>query len=439
MDLYSLEAEKGVLGALMADNDAWHSIHGKIVVSDFHGQNHRLIFDSIAACQSADKQLDAIVLDEWLSARYPEHDYGGLAYLATMQHDAAKRLIVGYAEIVREKAQRRKLIALLNESRRSIAENPLPVADQIGELQERVESINSRNVGESKSFAELIRGAVEYIDEMHERKHQGGLAGIPTGLPELDRRIAGIRSKKLIVIGARPSVGKTVLAQQIALHAASKGHSVGVMSLEMSEEELAIRAFAHEFRLNGSKLTFGDEAELGQLAARMGEKSIKNYRIQTDVDTYDLGGIVARISEWKRKHQVELVVVDHIGLIETQHSGNTNDRLGLISRTLKKIAKRLDIAIVAVSQLGRAAEREKRRPQLSDLRDSGNVEQDADICIFLHVDADQAQQSAPLMDIGLLKNRQGRKGWVRKGRSDQPVFKFDGATQTISELGQYDR
>jgi replicative DNA helicase len=293
----------------------------------------------------------------------------------------------------------------------------------------RLESVTATNSGGSLSFSEAFAKALEYIDDSAEAKRKGGVVGVPTGLPEIDARTGGLQQRRLIILAARPSIGKTMLANQIALMAASKGFPVGICSLEMGAEELTIRAMANRYRLNASALSFGDEGELTKLSRAIGDKSIADLPIHLDTDTTSLGGIQARLSEWKRQHDISLGIVDHIGLVEGGDNKSRNDWLGTVSRTLKVTAKRLNIPILAVSQLNRTVEKEKRRPVLSDLRDSGNVEQDCDIALFLHVEPDAVPGvNGTPMEIGLLKNRMGRRGWINER------FAFDGRTQTIREV-----
>ncbi len=209
-----------------------------------------------------------------------------------------------------------------------------------------------------------------------------------------------------------------------------------MLSLEMSADELAQRAFAVECGVDIGRLGRAETDALEAVNMALETRRIHHWPLHTDCDTYHLAGIIARAAEWKRAHGIELLVVDHIGLVEVPGTQSANERLSAVSRELKKLAKRLDLAVLAVSQLNRNVEREKRRPMLADLRDSGSIEQDADVCIFLHVDADQDPQPVKPIDIGLLKHRYGQKGWlIRAGES---LFEFNGPLQQIREISPYD-
>ncbi len=429
-NLESVPAERSVLGGLMLDNGTWEVLSGMLAESDFSNSKHRLIFQAIASLAEKGRPFDVVTMAETLDAQQFLERAGGLPYLGMIAKDTPSAAnICAYAEIVQDYARRRRLREVFARAYEKTAVPDVDLDSLIGDVVSRTEAIIASGAGISLGFAEASKKALEYIDELADTRGKGGLVGVPTGISAIDDRTGGLQRKRLVVLAARPSIGKTTFASQIAIHAALKGLPVGIISLEMGTEELVLRTWAHVYGLNVSGLSFGDESELTRLMGAMKQRSISDMPIHIDTDTYSLGSIVARLTEWKHQHGIALGIVDHIGLIEGGDSKTRNDWLGTVSRTLKITAKRLDMPIIGVSQLNRSVEREKRKPVLADLRDSGNVEQDADICIFLHVEGDPPRQPSGIpMEIGLLKNRMGRRGWL------QEKFVFDGRTQRIREL-----
>jgi replicative DNA helicase len=200
-----------------------------------------------------------------------------------------------------------------------------------------------------------------------------------------------------------------------------------MVHLEMTSEEMGIRAMAHTYQVNMSALSRGDGETLKELGGKTAQNPMDDLPIYIDDSTFGLSGILARMAEWKRKHDIGLVILDHIGLVEAPGDSD-NVRISKISKALKRAAKRLDVGMMVLSQLNRAMERENRKPQLSDLRDSGSLEQDCDAALFIHADLQSADAKTTLCTMGLLKNRMGRKGWI------PAEFEFDGAKQTFKEL-----
>lgn len=422
----SLPAEQSVLGGLLLAPDAWSEITGIVQEDDFTTPGHRLIFRAAAQLTKAGKPSDAVTLGEQLERNGELNGAGGLAYLSTLANETPSAANVrAYAEIVADCARRRRVREILADAARR-AEAVDDLADLLGAVMPQIEGIATQGTAAALSFAEAWTLAIDAMDDAAQTR--GGIAGVPTGIPAIDQRTGGLLPRRLIVLAARPSIGKTALAQQIALHAASHGHPVGILSLEMSAEELAQRSMANVYGLNLSRLTFGDDGELRKLSRAASDRPITDLPIHLDTDTYSLGGIEARISEWRRKHGIKLAIVDHIGLIDGGEGSTRNEHLGKITRRLKITAKRLEIPVLAVSQLSRNVERDKRRPVLADLRDSGSIEQDADIAIFLHVDPEEKSTHGIPLHIGLLKNRTGVKGWLPE------QFIFNGGSQRISEL-----
>lgn len=409
--------EGSVLGCLVIDPEGYQRIAGLLVVSDFSTSEGREIFNAIRKESDKSDKYNLITLAD----QYP-HLQTSIFTLA--QNTPSVANLEQYARALREKSQKRRVTEILGQA---IDELKNPRADILAAsaaMNAEIDSVLSRSMGTSMSCVEILRSSIESIEKASLARSKKTVAGIPSGLSEIDDRTGGFLTPQLVVVAARPSIGKTALSNQIALHASLQGHGVGICSLEMGVDELGTRMLANHYKLNGSALTFGIESAIQRMGEVMNQTPMPDLPLWVDCDTYSLGGVVARLGEWKRKHNIGLGIIDHIGLVEVD-AQSVNERLGLISRTLKKTAKQLGIPIIAVSQLNRAVEREKRRPVLADLRDSGSIEQDADIAIFLHVAADQEGHREMEMEIGLLKNRRGRKGWLPK-----PLI-FNGATQTF--------
>ncbi len=427
----SIESEQSVLGGLMLENAAWDQIGNLVSASDFSSTKHQVIFETLCAMSVQGLPCDVVTVMEAMKKAGTLEQAGGLAYLGQLAKDTPSTAnIKAYAKIVREYANRRRLVKLCEEAvTASRNEDSKHVAAQ---LATGIEQISLSNMGEAKSFGEVIRAAFGSIEEALERRSKGGLAGVPWGIPALDHKTGGLCAPRLIGIAARPSIGKTAMANQVALYAASHGHPGLMMSLEMDDAELGTRAISHKCRKHFSKLAFGDQSEIDGIGLITGDKGLADLKLWVDDNTFTLDGIVSRISEYRRKHKIQFAIIDYLGLIEVEGSFGTNDeRIGHATRTLKKLCKRLDMPIVILIQLNRGMEKENRKPRLSDLRDSGNIEQDLDVALFLHAAPDQ-DTSATMVQLGLLKNRNGRKGWLLE------KFEFDGQYQTFRELSDYD-
>ncbi len=425
-ELYTVDAEQAVLGGLMLDNDAWERLAGRISEADFFSRDHRFIFRAIAHLAGDDQPRDAVTIAEHLDNSGDLEKLGGMGYLATLASNIPSAAnIETHARIVRDRSERRRIAENLREMLDTLP-SAESASEALADAQARLEAIAVASNGKAANWSTVLQAGLEAIDEAAARRQRGGTVGVPTGLPTLDARTGGIHGPRLWVAAARPSIGKSALTLQIALHAASRGHRAGILSLEMGIDEIAQRALANRLGLNLTKLAQGHDQEL--TAAAKGSGKLSKFGLFIDDDSYTLGAIVSRITEWRRRESIDFAIVDHIGLIEGEETASRVDHLGKVSRTLKKLAKRLDMPIVAVSQLNRGVEKEKRLPKLSDLRDSGNIEQDADICLFLHCEEADEERPEKRMKVGLLKNRGGVRGWLPRD------FIFEGRTQRFREL-----
>ena len=424
---YSLEAEQALLGGLLLNNRVWHEVGQRLAEEDFYRRDHQLIYRAIGELLLHGEPADFVTVSEHLRQRELLDEAGGLAYIATLSVDTAgSSNAAAYAAIVHERALLRGLIAA-GQDIAGLGYSPGALAPDalLDEAQSRLTRIARTRQVRARSFAEIIEVADQAISLAQHKREAGIDGGVPSGIACLDARTGGWQPDNLIVIAGRPGLGKTALLNQIAVHAARRGHPGLILSLEMGPETLGIRAMASAAGVNVSALMRGYREP--HEAAAQAAVELSGLPLHVDTDTYSLGGICAQIGQYKRTHDIQWAAVDHIGLIEVEGYNTRNEQIGAITRTLKKLAKRLQIPVIALSQLNRGVEKDRRRPTLADLRDSGNIEQDADACLFLHSEAED-NQATLTMELGLLKNRGGRKGWIGRRIS------FNGATQTFQEL-----
>jgi len=422
--LWDQAAERSVVGALIADDRCIESVAAIVQPEDFRYAPHREIFAQALSLHAQGEPVDIVTLGG--AVRKAGH-VPLLAEIAVDVPGAAN--VDAYARVVADWSRRRSVVSACQKA--IDGADRINSGELVADLASRLESASERTIGESLDWHGVMNRMVAEIERSAEETGDG-VTGVRTQIPMLDRALGGLCPQRLIVLAARPSIGKTALANQIAVNAARNGVPGGICSLEMGEAELGARAMAYHCQANFTRLLRGRDDALGAMVRGMRESNPRVWPLHLDTSTYELAGIEARITSWKRQHGIRFAIVDHIGLIEVEGNVSTYDRVSLVSRRLKKLAKRLDIAIIAVCQLNRGPEKERRRPTLGDLRDSGNVEQDIDIGVFLHVDpADIEAQPVPVQ-IGFLKNRTGRKGWERN-----PLM-FDGQHQTFVERGGSD-
>jgi len=427
--IYSLESEQAVIGSIFLDANAWHKVSEKITADDFFEQRHQLIFKTVSDLVSDDQPYDIVTVAEHLEKRGELDRAGGMKYLASLiENTPSAHNVSAYTGIVKSRKKLRELSEACNATLELINNPQGKKADQIlAEIKTTIDNIEANSSKPEYDWIRVLTEADQSIEEAKQKKESGSPIGVPTGIPCLDDRIGGYPDGKFIIIAARPSVGKTAFVQQSILHAASRGFPVGLCSLEMTAGELGIRSYANQLGVNGTALSFGDKHTIEQYTQKIHNHPMTKYKIWVDADTYDLGSIIARAHEWKHQHDIKLFIVDHIGLVEGAEGERRDQKLGSITRALKKLSKKLFIPIIGVCQLNRAVEKEKRRPQLQDLRDSGCIEQDCDVALFLYSDDEDSKVGTVRVEIGALKTRYGRKGWLPQ------AIEFDGRNQRFKE------
>ena len=406
---HSVEAEQSVLGGLLLDNRAWDHAADQIKEGDFYRHEHRLIFAAMSTMLSASKPADVITVFERLESAGQAEEIGGLAYLnALAQSVPSAANIRRYAEIVKERATLRKLIAATGDAATVAWESTDPgdgldrITTIFGELQRHQVRKAPRRI------ADIALERTRYYEALEEGRAE---AGWPTHIPTLDKMLnGGLRPGRLYILAARPAVGKSSLAQSLALNMSADGLVTLFLSLEMSEEELADRAVANTGRLSYSAL------QTGQMEKDDWSRAVDALehlgRLPMHVD--DQGALTLRDVRFKAKSipGLKVLFIDYLQLMtgSASRDGNRNAEIEEISRGLKALAKELNIAIVALSQLNRNVEtRNDKRPNLSDLRDSGAIEQDCDVAMFLWPvrDFDNGHR---LVGLSIGKTRQGRMG-----------------------------
>jgi replicative DNA helicase len=432
----SNEAEQSVLGGLLLDNLAWDRAGDLLTDSDFYRHEHRLIFAAIGALVNASKPADVITVFEHLQNMGRANDCGGLAYLnALAQSVPSAANMRRYAEIVRERAILRKLIAASDEiATTAFNTQGRQVSQILDEAEGRIFKIGEEGSRNSQGFQGIDKLVTALIDRVNELAENGAeeVTGVRTGFFELDRMTAGLQSGDLIVLAARPSMGKTAFALNIAEHVAVKEElPVLVFSMEMGAAQLALRMVGSLGRIDQQHLRTGalrnDEWErLAEAVDRLG-------RVQMFIDetpALNSAELRARARRMARQFgKLGLIVVDYLQLMSGNSSSEENraTEIGEISRGLKALAKELQCPVIALSQLNRSVEsRTDKRPMMSDLRESGAIEQDADVIMFIYRDEyyNKDSKEPGVAEIIIGKQRNGPVGTL-KLTFLKPLTRFD--------------
>ncbi|MGH7814004.1 MAG: replicative DNA helicase [Candidatus Binataceae bacterium] len=444
----NLEAEQSVLGAILLDNESINPALEIIGAADFYRESHRQIFTAMVELSDHANPIDAITLIDALRGKGVLEAIGGPAYiaeLATVVPTAANA--AHYARIVREKAILRGLASIAADIASSAYEAPADVDGFLDLAEHRIFEISERRIQPSfHAMPELTRESLKILERLYENKEM--VTGVPTGFIDLDRITAGLQAADLIVIAARPSMGKTALALNIAAHAAMDAdRPVGVafFSLEMSKEQLVLRLLCSEARVDSARARQGFLAErdfpkLAQAAARLSEA---NIFVDDSSDTSALV-LKAKCRRLKREHanNLGLVIVDYMQLMRAARPGESREKeIAEISRSLKALAKELKLPVIALSQLNRQVEsRERRRPMLADLRESGAIEQDADVIAFIYRDEvyhpDDSKEPG-VAEIIVAKQRNGPTDTAKLTYVKQ-FTRFENHTQDSGEFGVED-
>ena len=416
---HNLEAERSILGAVLLDNHALNAAVEKLRSEDFFLPQHRQIFDRMVQLAEKQQAIDTITLMEDLTRRGELESAGGIAYLSQLA-DGLPRVtnVEHYARIVKEKSILRSLIF----STAAIQEQALAAGDDADVILDRAES-KIFQIAEDRVRAGLI-GVKELVRENYERLERifsegRRITGLATGYLDLDNQTAGLQPSELIILAARPSMGKTALALNIAENVALRQQEpVAIFSLEMSKESLLLRMLASEARVDAHKFRTGhmnrdDWQKITGALANLGEAPLW-IDDSASSTVLEMGAKARRL---KRDRGLSLMIVDYLQLVVPSHTGrgtNRQEEVSSISRSLKGLAKELKVPILVLSQLTRAPEREERKPQLADLRESGAIEQDADVVMFINrpnfYKTDLPEEDRAKAELIVAKQRNGPTG-----------------------------
>ncbi len=419
---HSIEAEQAVLGGIMLQPEAWDRIADVLTPEDFYRRDHRLIFNAIGKLIERSQPCDAITLGEWFESQQQAGEVGGVGYLAELVNNTPSAANVrAYAEIVREKSLLRRLI----DAGVSIAEDGYrPEGRATRELvdlaEQRVFAIAEGGKRAGQGYVGMHETAREVLRLLQDRyANRGQLTGLATGFIDLDRLTSGLQPSDLVIVAARPAMGKTAFALNIAEHAALRDKkTVLVFSMEMSATQLGFRLVSSIGRIDQTQLRNGDIPDEDWPRVTNAMSLLSGARIFVD-DTPALAPMElrARAPRLQREHGLGLIVIDYLQLMQVP--GNTENRateISEISRGLKALAKELNVPVVALSQLNRSLEqRTDKRPVMADLRESGAIEQDADVIMFIYRDEYYHKDSSDkgLAEVIIGKQRNGPTGTLK--------------------------
>jgi replicative DNA helicase len=419
----SLEAEQSVLGSILIDRDAIVEVAEFLQPGDFYRDANGRIYGAMLELFERREPVDIVTVAETLERREELDAVGGRTYLSSLSNQTPTAVhAVQYARIVERKAVLRNLIAAAGKIAGIGYEDPAEIQEAIDRAEAELFSVSERRVHAGFSpLRSLLHEAFDRLDYLH--SHRGEISGVRTGFTELDALTTGLQKSDLVILAARPSVGKTSLALNIAEHAAVRdGRSVGVFSLEMSKEQLVLRLLSSVGDIDSQRLRTGflEDLDFNRVANAMTQLS--EARIYID-DTPNISTMELRTKARRLQAEagLDLVVVDYLQLMQattTSRDANRVQEVSEISRGLKALARELSVPVIALSQLSRQPEmRESREPRLSDLRESGAIEQDADLVMFLWREKERGQEDADAdveeVNLHLAKHRNGPTGRLK--------------------------
>ncbi|HID0769532.1 TPA: replicative DNA helicase [Clostridium botulinum] len=409
---HNLEAEINILGSILIENDIINDISEILISEDFYSKPNKILYSKMLDMHYKNIAIDTVTLSNTLGTENLKA-IGGISYIT----EIASSVITisnfkSYADIVKDKAKRRKVIQVCHEALEEAKEKD--IKSIAVKLEDALLEINSTKKEEIFTDEELMNDTLAVIQKNYE--NGGEIPGMKTGLKSLDKATNGLKRGELIVIAGRPSMGKTCLALNIG---SNMGKKVGLFELEMGKEDLGMRRLAAKTLINGYKLQQGkmNDKEWARLSTRANEMAYKNNVFTDTSSCLTMLEIKSKCKKIKIKYGLDVVIIDHIGLIEPSNKNESkNNQISEITRQAKIIAKDLDVAVICLSQLSRAPEtRTDKRPILSDLRDSGSIEQDADLIMFVYRDEyyDNETEDKGIMEVIIGKQRNGKTGTLR--------------------------
>jgi replicative DNA helicase len=415
----NIEAEQAVLGAIFLEPSSLTVATEILIPEDFYRASHQKIFNAMLKLNDDGKVVDLVTVTEELAAAKLIEDTGGVSYLSELASSVPTAAnIEYYARIVEEKSLLRRLIRTATEIASDGYSREDEVEALLSEAEKNILAVAQRkNAGSFHNIKDVLVRTYDNIEEMHNRV--GEITGISTGFAELDRMTAGFQRNDLIIVGARPSVGKTAFALNIAANVATKtGENVAIFSLEMGAEQLVMRMLCSEGNIDAQRLRTGSltDDDWGKLTMAMGSLSNSGIFID-DTPGVRISDIRSKCRRLQQEHGLGMILIDYLQLIlGSGRSGeNRQQEVSEISRSLKQLARELKVPVIALSQLSRGVEqRQDKRPMMSDIRESGSIEQDADIVAFLYRDDyyDKESENKNIIEIIIAKQRNGPTGTV---------------------------
>ena len=416
----NIEAEQAVLGAIFLESSALTLASEILIPEDFYRASHQKIFNAMLKVADKGEPVDLVTVTAELADAKMLEEIGGVSYLSELANSVPTAANVEYyARIVEEKSILRRLIRTAT----AIAQEGYTREDEIdsllNEAEKRIMEVSQRkNAGAFQNIKDILVQTYDNIEMLHNRK--GEITGIPTGFTELDRMTAGFQRSDLIIVAARPSVGKTAFALNIAQNVATKtDENVAIFSLEMSAQQLVMRMLCAEGNINAQNLRTGKltPEDWGKLTMAMGSLSNAGIYID-DTPGIRISEIRAKCRRLKQESGLGMVLIDYLQLIQGsgRNRENRQQEVSEISRSLKALARELEVPVIALSQLSRGVEqRQDKRPMMSDIRESGSIEQDADIVAFLYRDDyyDKESENKNIIEIIIAKQRNGPVGTVQ--------------------------
>lgn len=420
---YSVEAEQSLIGGLLLDIRAWDRVADLISESDFYRDDHRRIFRHIALLAGQGKDADLVTVFESIERSNEADQTGGLGYLGEIANAVPSATnIRQHAQIIRERALLRRLMVIGTDLQMMSAKpGSRSASELVDEIERRLSAEMDEATDEPTALIDVLNDALSYIEG------RGETSGLRTGFAELDKLVGGFEPSQLVVVAARPSVGKSLFACNVADNVVSRGGAVLFFTLEMSRREIGMRILASRSAVSMHAMRAGTkvDADWDRMAETLPAASNQRLWID-DKPAIGVAYVRARAKRMQRKQGLDLIIVDYLGLMKGQGDNRTQE-IGSISRGLKAMAKELQIPVIALAQLSRKVEdRTDKRPIMSDLRDSGEVEQDADIIVMLHREAlySDGHEWENFGELIVRKNRNGPLG-------DMPLH-YDGKLMTFS-------
>lgn len=441
---HNIEAEQSVIGGLMLNNEAWDDVAERVIEEDFYQRGHRFVFSAMRKLIETQRPIDLVTLTEYLGQIGELDNCGGFAYLAEIQKNTPSSAnIKAYADIVRERAVIREMIAAANEIAESGYDTQGRASAELLDVAEskvfRIAEKRAKSNEGPQNLGLILEKTIDRIEELGKQKHNG-ITGVSTGFSDLDKMTAGLQRSDLIIVAARPSMGKTTFAMNLAEKAAmDQDKPVVVFSLEMPAEQIMMRMLSSMSRIDQTKIRTGkldddDWARIGSTMSMLQERGRMYIDDSSGLTPTEVRSRARRIA---REHEgVSMIMIDYLQLMTVPgQSENRTLEIAEISRSLKALAKELNCPVVALSQLNRSLEqRSDKRPVNSDLRESGSIEQDADVIMFIYRDEVYHKDTTDkgLAEVIIGKQRNGPIGDVKLTFHGQ-LSRFDNYTNADFE------